>query len=452
MIAVGGGGNALRAGLMGTEQAGGGAMPMIWAGSAAASSDGIGSAAFRVYNSGHVDMGDVSITSTGSDGRLTLSEGDIMLSKSSGATTSLTSKVMGSLTAAIGKAGGQAIDKSANTVGKTTKLGTTTRVSGTKGGVTIGVYSAGNTEKVTLFTAPYKGKCSITATTSGTSTLSATPTGESSIWVDNTLKASGDNARNFISTKSTQGANSVSILAIYKDGASVSKTQSSGTTSFDIVSGATYSALVQYTNSVTLSADTSWTGTGTITFATNVALTGNLSAGGRLAMHLVSTEYINKYYADGFMLFQNTGGTDSTLRYAGMTSADATVMQMRSGAAVLKFTDKGLMQSLNGGGVFQHLGPLLFHIVYNNSAYTTSCAGKSYTVTRQAAGKFQLMHNLGTTNYMAFAQAVHSSTQSSNWYCFARVVTKASNTLDVWLIDRDGSIRDDDFEIAIFRW
>lgn len=280
--------------------------------------------------------------------------------------------------------------------------------------------------------------------------LSATTTGECNIWVGNTQKASGANAQSLITIERTQKQNYISILTIYKDGKSIS-----GTTSFDIVNGAVYTASVTCSNNITLSADTDYSGSGDITFNTNIAVKGTLNASGSLAAHLVSTEYVNKYYADGYMLFQNPGGTDATLRYAGMTSADATVMQMRSGSSLMKFTADGLMQSLNGGGTFVR-PPLLFRVTYGKTAYAYSATcinlAKEYGCTRDDTGRFTLTHSLGTNNYMAFAQVRHSSTQPTNWYSFAKIMGQTSTTITVWIFDRDGSIRDDDCEVAIFRW
>lgn len=73
------------AGMTGTSQAVAAAsvragLPMIWAGASANTTDAFCSAPFRVYNDGHVDMGDVSIVQgvTGSMG-LTVSNGSLTL-------------------------------------------------------------------------------------------------------------------------------------------------------------------------------------------------------------------------------------------------------------------------------------------------------------------------------------------------------------------------------------
>ncbi|MGN0028999.1 MAG: hypothetical protein ACI35Q_04615, partial [Marinilabiliaceae bacterium] len=130
------------------------------------------------------------------------------------------------------------------------------------------------------------------------------------------------------------------------------------------------------------------------------------------------------------------------------------VMQMRSGSSLLKFTADGLMQSLNGGSTFVR-EPLLFRVTYASSGakYIATCINlnKSYDCSKIDTGKFSLTHALGTSNYMAFAQVVHNSNES-DWYDFAKIMGRSSTSVTIWLIDRNGSLKNDDCEIAIFRW
>lgn len=476
MIAVGSSGNALRAGLMGTEQAGGGVLPMVWAGSSAATSDGISNAAFRVYNSGHVEMSDVNISMAGQAGRVEIGNGTMTMRKDNGAVTALTSDSMGNLSTAIGNAGGGTIIKSVTANFSDTKTGsnpkkfTSSPFSITEersGGFSIDLFTASFNGKMTISGEASKSG-SVTSTVAGSANGSYTESGGGLTPVnpDKPLDALSTQSLSPVSTQSQTylittknitvsdwSTCGIGIGKILEDGTSISKGSDGA---YTIKKGKKYSVVCSTTARHTASFTAVFSKSGVTTedmTLTTYTWNSTMRASILITYRLTSTEYVNKYYSDGFMLFQNTGTTDSTRRYAGMSSADATVMMLGSGSSLMKFTADGLMQSLNGGATFVR-PPLLFRVTYANNKYSATCInlGKEYDCVRESAGKFTLTHSLGTSNYMAFAQTVHSSNQSSQWYDFAKVITKSSTAITVWIFDRDGSIRDDDCEIAIFRW
>ena len=409
MIAVGGNGNALRAGMLGTSQASDGKRPMIWAGSSAATDDGIDGAAFRVYNSGQVYMDKATITTSGTEGSVRIDAGEITVAKTNGAMTTITSKAMGDLEEAINNAGGDGrTDTLYASCGSVTT--TATAQSFSYGGYVARTVtkSTSTTTTLTLYnSAPFSGYVSIakTYTVKGNPSISLNASkADSNKIIDGSLGTMSGSDAKFTMTATTAG--SVTINAVYKNGTAVSATNGQ----YPIVKGAKYTIAVVVYAAVTFSVIptvnygniSSW-----ICYCDYDCAGTNATA--TLTCTATSTEYVNKYYADGFMIFNNEGTSVATQYYAGMTSASSDVMRLGSGNALLKFGTDGLMQSLNGGSTYYRANPLYcaFKLVYKSATSTGYACTWVYnpkgltlpTATRNSAGNITITHNLALSSY-----------------------------------------------------
>lgn len=397
---------------------------MLWAG--ATSKDTWNDAAFRVYNSGHVDMGDVSISSSGGGGEVTIGDGKINVLGNGGKMTAITSAQMGSLVKAINNAGGGGATVALKTTSEKLKGSVTGKAFSRGGNVSHTITesdSVGRTLTITS-TAPFSGTMSITTKygQTGSPKIGYNTAKRNQCYVYAGTTYNGSLAL-FTMTATPRGSSSIS--GVYENGTAISA--SNGV--YKIQRGKKYTVTVQMSISVdfTVKPDNQYGGTINAWQCFCDYSSDGTFASADITCALTSTEYVNNYYADGFMLFQGT------TRYAGMTSADATVMQMRSGGCLLKFTADGLMQSLNGGSTFYRANPLVcaFKLIYNSASST----GYGYSwifnpkgmnianVRREAAGNILISHafGLGTSYYPQGAYVCTGNTEYARTLMFDNI-------------------------------
>ena len=172
-------------------------------------------------------------------------------------------------------------------------------------------------------------------------------------------------------------------------------------------------------------------------------------------------EYRNSYYADGFFL------QSASTQYAGINSFDSsTLMQMRTGNALFKFTANGLLQSLNGSNTFYRVNPLVYALKATmtsakgiNQTYAFNPYALSVTTTRSSEGKIAVTVNTNNgavlTKCIVRAEPRNDNGDGfSTYYSFAKVlaynVTSSKITCNVYLIDRDGNLRDNSFNLYVY--
>ena len=146
-------------------------------------------------------------------------------------------------------------------------------------------------------------------------------------------------------------------------------------------------------------------------------------------------EYRNSYYADGFFL------QSASTQYAGINSFDSsTLMQMRTGNALFKFTANGLLQSLNGSNTFYRVNPLvmIFRLTKgsSSSAYSYSLLynplGKSINWSRTGTGIFSITHNLNNTSHTVIGTA---SNYESHMVMYVTPYSTSANTDVIYTAD-----------------
>ena len=433
--------SAIVAGMSGTEQATSGALPMMWAGAKANTDDGVGGAAFRVYNNGHVDMGDVSISQGDSSKKLTIANG---------AATSLNGSKKSVFTSDVMSSISSAVSQSAKTTTKTVAAGRKNlyieRVETTNLQATS--ISEGNTVTLATYTPSKSASLTLPAFSFEffVDTDDASQGGEkfkNDSWIESSMTL-------ILSVGGTKKVLTSATLRDYHSSEASSSTSLSVSAQTIVApASAAISLYVQFSvkgqilpwerYELTSQDD------GTMDwFPYEDAGTENtvyIKFPSAVSMTITEGEYRNTYYADGFFL------QSASTKYAGINTFDSsTLMQMRSGNAILKFTADGLLQSLNGTTFFR-----VNQIIY---AVFVECLTSGYqirescnplglaidSITTDGTGKITVTHKLGRSSYLPIAQAWETSK-----LLFAQVQAKTATSVTVWRVDRNGSLYDGAF-------
>ena len=387
------------AGLNGTDSAKAGQLPMIWAGAKGNTTEQMRAAAFRVYDGGHVDMTDVSIVSKAGSGSVSIGGGTVSLSDGGTNQMNLRPEAMGSIATALGKAGGAEADYAASSTQTTDGAGSFTAsarigVAGLQSAVTL---TASETKDI--FTSSFIGKLTVATDSFTPSSTLAASAGNGTVYLqDGTAKSV---AANKFSVAYSLSASSHTVTVL-EDGAAL---QRDGNGAYNVKRGKKYTVkieqTVQYKPTPACSFDEYTPSNPAVSWTFPYTQTGAVKGAVSLKFHFKPEEYNNNYYADGFLL------SKTATQYSALCSADSTVMQMRTGSAIIKLTANGLLQSLNGS-TFHRLNPLVMivRLVYNTSSksFTTKLAvfnplNKSVNALRTGEGSYTVTHNLGNASH-----------------------------------------------------
>lgn len=448
------------AGMSGAEQAAGGTLPMMWAGAKANTDDGVGKAAFRVYNNGHVDMGDVSISQSSSTGEILIDGGNISFNSNGGALTQILSKSMGSINNAINDAGGTVLTYSgmrgmvscpvqnpavevANTVDDTPYTLTRETVVSSKTEAVV----------VKLFTAKYNGTFTLAHEVTTSNGLTAEPSNaqtQAYAWDEDDSGGRVQSGTRDFAYYGNVGK-SYSLIGVYADEA-CTKSVASSSGKYSQTRGTTYYLKASIQVSAKLEARSNpyvyipekdkqikvayWRTYGSLTGTAKAIITASVVS--------TSTEYRSSYYSDGIYL------QTKAQQYIGLTPASTPIMQMRSANAILKFTDKGLLQSLNGS-TFYRANPIIYAVLFawSGNKYTPSQwmnpldLGKE--TERLSQGKIKVKHNFGKASYFPVAQALEG-----RYFLFAQVAAMDNNSVTIWRMDRNGTTYDGAFYLFLY--
>lgn len=409
-------GGTIVAGLSGTEGAAKNVLPMIWAGASANTDNALNNSKFRVYRSGHVDMSDVSISSSSSTGGINIDSGQIAINTNSGALTQIMSKSIGSISSAISDAGGSENTYKASGSVSATGDNANVEMSGTSASaVTKTVFKTYAKLVIKLFTAKYNGTFTLSTTFNTSHSLDARRSmAVTTASVGNgTIVATCYNSAFSYSPKVD--------YHVYSDGVYTDETGSSdsglgsnngvytqtkGTTYYYIIYLDCYAQL-------TVTPPTSVkTTNGSIIKVVDWNCSGSLSGTATVTVVPVckstSTEFRSSYYSDGIYLQTKSN------YYFGVTPASSPLMQMRCGSkSLLKFDTSGLLQSLNGGSSFHRVNPFVgvLKIVFNSPKnYTGTWRTWWYTKTTvpsvqiicNTAGQLRINHKLGRDDTLWF--------------------------------------------------
>ena len=403
-------GGTIVAGLSGADGAAKNVLPMIWAGASANTDDDLNKSKFRVYRSGHVDMSDVSISSSSSTGGINIDSGQIAINTNSGALTQIMSKSIGSISSAISDAGGsENTYKASGSVSATGDNANVEMNGASASAVTKTVFKTHYAKLVIeLFTAKYNG----TFTLSETFHTSHSLTASRSMAVTTASVGNGTTVTtcsNSVFSYSPKVAYHVYSAGVYTDktGSSGSGlasnngvyTQTRGTTYYYIIYLDCYAQLtvtpptrVTTTNGSTIQV-VDWRCSG--------SLSGTATVSVEPVCKSTSTEFRSSYYSDGIYLQTKSN------YYFGVTPASSPLMQMRCGSnSLLKFDTNGLLQSLNGGSSFHRVNPFVgvIKIVFNSAKnYTgtwrtwwyTKTTVPSVSITCNTAGQLRIKHSIG---------------------------------------------------------
>lgn len=401
-------GGTIVAGLSGTDGAAKNVLPMIWAGASANTDDALNNSKFRVYRSGHVDMSDVSISSSSSTGGINIDSGQIAINTNSGALTQIMSKSIDSISSAISDAGGSENTYKASGSVSATGDNATVEMSGTSASaVTKTVFKTTNAKIVIkLFTAKYNGTFTLSTTFNTSHSLDA----RRSMAITTASVGNGTTVAtcsNSVFSYSPKVAYSVNRDGVYTDETGSSSvvpnngvyTQTRGTTYYYIIYLDCYAQLtvkppssVKTTNGSTIKV-VDWNCYGSLSGTATVSVVPVCKS--------TSTEFRSSYYSDGIYLQTKSN------YYFGVTPASSPLMQMRCGSnSVLKFDTSGLLQSLNGGSSFHRVNPFVgvLTIVFNSAKnYTgrwrtwwyTKTTVPSVSITCNTAGQLRIKHSIG---------------------------------------------------------
>ena len=401
-------GGTIVAGLSGTDGAAKNVLPMIWAGASANTDNALNNSKFRVYRSGHVDMSDVSISSSSSTGGINIDSGQIAINTNSGALTQIMSKSIGSISSAISDAGGSENTYKASGSVSATDSKATVEMSGTSASAVTKTAFKTNYAKlvIELFTAKYNG----TFTLSETFHTSHSLTASRSMAITTASVGNGTTVAtcyNSVFSYSPKVAYHVYSAGVYTDETGSSSvasnngvyTQTRGTTYYYIIYLDCYAQLtvtppstVKTTNGSTIKV-VDWNCFG--------SLSGTATVSVEPVCKSTSTEFRSSYYSDGIYLQTKSN------YYFGVTPASSPLMQMRCGSnSLLKFDTKGLLQSLNGGSSFHRVNPFVgvIKIVFNSAKnYTgtwrtwwyTKTTVPSVSITCNTAGQLRIKHSIG---------------------------------------------------------
>ena len=434
------------AGMSGAEQASEGTLPMMWAGAKANTDAGVLQATFKVYNNGHVDMGDVSISQGSDTKKLTIANGAVT-SLNGTKKSVFSSDTMGTMAAAV--------SSSASTTTKTitagkkflfTELIETTSKNvepiGKSGDYILASHTTSKTAAVKLpaFSAEF------TVETDDTSHVISKDC-RNETWIESSISI-------VLSIGSTRTTLASANLRDYNSNQKIVKTA---------ISVASQNFTVNASTSIKLSAVFSVNGevhpwekreldqddsTNEFWNAFDDAASTNdvtLYFSSAVSLSITEGEYRNSYFADGFFL------QSASTRYAGINSFDSTtLMQMRSSNAILKFTNTGLHQSLNGS-TFYRGTPFVYAVkfVWNNNQYSASQNMNPLNLGKQAQrlsqGKIKVTHNFGKASYFPVVQALEGT-----YYLFAQVAAVSNNTVTIWRMDRNGKTYDGAFYLFLY--
>lgn len=457
MISVGSGSNGLLAGMCGTSQAGDGSFPMIWAGATAQSKEGVMGAKFRVYNDGQTIMSAAKILGKGiGNTGMVMDNGAITFGKLTGDNiaaadklTEITTTTYDTIQATLN--GMESADvKDDPTVSKT--ITPTWNSANNQGGemcsadstTTLLSFTVGsNVAAGNLFFTPSGKVTSFAVKSSLVSSYKATYYNNTvSATLSLVIRRNGADVATIYTKALRDNENSSTTTAIAIATASASTTNETVDTTtrsiafapgdtFTLVAKMTYNSFIYTVPNHSLKHTT---GTDAYSATLNIGLSYTSKA----------PVYNNVYFANGMFL------SSANTQYFAVVPKDPIIFQARSSNALLKFGANGLMQSLNGG-TYAAAAPRLYSVEWNSSTNTYTPYGRNCavgTISRSDTGKFTLTHNLGSTKYLCFVQVKAISTEA--WWDFAKVAAKADNTVTIWIIDRNGSFRDDDCDVAIF--
>ena len=401
-------GGTIVAGLSGADGAAKNVLPMIWAGASANTDNALNNSKFRVYRSGHVDMSDVSISSSSSTGGINIDSGQIAINTNSGALTQIMSKSIGSISSAISDAGGsENTYKASGSVSATDSVATVEMRGSSASAVTKTAFKTNYRQLVIeLFTAKYNGTFTLSVTFHTSHSLTASR----SMAITTAQVGNGTTVGmcyNSVFSYSPKVAYHVYSAGVYTD-----KTGSSGIASnngvYTQTRGTTYYYIIDldcYAQLTVTPPSRVTTTNGSTIKVVDWKCYGSLSGTATVSVEPVckstSTEFRSSYYSDGIYLQTKSN------YYFGVTPASSPLMQMRCGSnALLKFDTRGLLQSLNGGSSFHRVNPFVgvLTIVFNSAKnYTgrwrtwwyTKTTVPSVQITCNTAGQLRINHKLG---------------------------------------------------------
>ena len=421
------------AGLNGTDSAKAGQLPMIWAGAKGNTTEQMRAAAFRVYDGGHVDMTDVSIVSKAGSGSVSIGGGTVSLSDGGANQMNLRPEAMGGIATALGKAGGTEVDYAASSTQTKDGAGSFTAsgrigVTGLQSPVTM---TASETKD--LFTSSFLGKLTVTTDSfSPSHTLTATAA-DGTVGFQNGTTKSVAASKFSVAYSLSASSHAVTVL---EDGAALQK---DGNGAYNIKRGKKYTVkieqTVEYRPVPSCSFSDYTTSNPAVSWNFPYTQTGAVKGAVSLKFHFKPEEYNNNYYADGFLL------SKTATQYASLCSADSTVMQMRTGNAIIKLTVNGLLQSLNGS-TFHRLNPLvmIIKVTYTKAVGKITSQEAIYnplnkaigTVSIKSQGYYSIPHNLGIAKHTLIGTA-HGYEGTYNLY--VSTISIGANTDEVKAAD-----------------
>ena len=428
-------GGTIVAGLSGADGAAKNVLPMIWAGASANTDNALNNSKFRVYRSGHVDMSDVSISSSSSTGGINIDSGEIAINTNSGALTQIMSKSIGSISSAISDAGGsENTYKASGSVSATDSI-ETVEMRGTSASAVTKIAFKTNHAKlvIELFTAKYNGTFTLSVTyhTSHTLTARRSMAITTASVGNGTTVATCSNSVFSYSPKVTYHVYSAGVYTDKTGSSGIASnngvyTQTRGTTYYYIIDLDCYAQLtvtppstVKTTNGSTIKV-VDWNCYG--------SLRGTATVSVEPVCKSTSTEFRSSYYSDGIYLQTKSN------YYFGVTPASSPLMQMRCGSnSLLKFDTNGLLQSLNGGSSFNRVNPFLgiIKLTFNsNNKYDAVWrfwwgSGNAPAVknTRTATGTISLTHNANLSAYLVWDMLIINGSKK-----YGRTVSCINNT------------------------
>ena len=404
------------AGLNGTDSAKAGQMPMIWAGAKGNTTALMRSAAFRVYDSGHVDMTDVSIAQAG--------QNSLGLSVKN---ASLTLGVMES--GAIKKPLTEIVPQKYDTIDKSLNSRSTQTVSGASSELNLtpqltgdGYSWAGTNIKTlcTISTGAGAGTLTLTVTKASAS-ASCSASGK----VQNLLSSSDLSNPKYTSPScgtayasievwaTVNGEKTQELLGNVQTTIDLEKTNVSESTSYKTVKASvsesiseTKTCKIQFApgDIIGLRCETTVKFTRQGAFK-SVTFEKSVAASVTCSYTSVSEAYNNLYYANGLLL------SSSNKKYlaANASSTAGDILHIRSGDTRLAFKEgAGLVLSYDGGAKYYKANPLVMivRLVYDTSkkSFTTKLAvynplGKSVDAQRTGEGSYTVTHNLGNASH-----------------------------------------------------
>lgn len=428
-------GGTIVAGLSGADGAAKNVLPMIWAGASANTDNALNNSKFRVYRSGHVDMSDVSISSSSSTGGINIDSGQIAINTNSGALTQIMSKSIGSISSAISDAGGsENTYKASGSVSATDSEATVEMIGSSASAVTKTAFQKHYAKLVIeLFTAKYNGTFTLSVTFHTSHSLTASR----SMAI---TTASVGNGPTVTTCYNSLFSYSPKVdYHVYNAGVYTDKTGSSGIASnngvYTQTRGTTYYYIIYLDCYAQLTVTPPSRVTATNGSTINVVdwrCYGSLSGTATVSVEPVckstSTEFRSSYYSDGIYLQTKSN------YYFGVTPASSPLMQMRCGSnALLKFDTRGLLQSMNGGSSFNRVNPFVgvVKLTYN-SRTTYDCEWRlwggegnkpSIKCTRTATGTVSLEHNANYVSYVWWDMLIINGTNK-----YGRTVSFTNDT------------------------